>query len=226
MTAHNHAPKLFLFGDSIIDNARYVGGRPTVTDEAKKLWPHNVIQCAVDGDVIRSVMPQYERAVANGFRPDVDVIALSVMGNDLMRYTQVLHAPVTNVTEALGAIYQTVAPIFAAYTQLVKDLRAKGVRHLVLTTIYPVYSMDRIGHQNEIILGKPSAWIGMTPILGLVHRHIVDTAHATGAQVADLFSGDFTPADIVLDIEPGPSASPKVASIIVEAAKRCVGMMN
>jgi hypothetical protein len=226
MTAHNHAPKLFLFGDSIIDNARYVGGRPTVTDEAKKLWPHNVIQCAVDGDVIRSVMPQYERAVANGFRPDVDVIALSVMGNDLMRYTQVLHAPVTNVTEALGAIYQTVAPIFAAYTQLVKDLRAKGVRHLVLTTIYPVYSMDRIGHQNEIILGKPSAWIGMTPILGLVHRHIVDTAIAHGAQVADLFSGDFKPADIVLDIEPGPSASPKVASIIVEAAKRCVGMMN
>ena len=226
MKNNEHAPKVFLLGDSIIDNGPYVGTMPTVTDEVRMRWPGEVVPCAVDGGVIRSVMFQYDRAVANGFRPDVDVIALSVMGNDLMGYTHVLRAPVTNVTEALGAIYQTVAPIFAAYTQLVKDLRAKGVRHLVLTTIYPIYSMNRIGHQNEIILGKPSAWIGMTPILGLVHRHIVDTAHATGAQVADLFSGDFAPADIVLDIEPGPSASPKVASIIVDAAKRCVGMMN
>ena len=226
MKNNEHAPKVFLLGDSIIDNGPYVGNMPTVKDEVEKLWPHNVIQCAVDGDVIRSVMPQYERAVANGFRPDVDVMALSVMGNDLMGYTHVLGASVTTVSEAMGTIYATVAPIFQAYTQLISQLRAAGVKHLVLVTIYPVYSMDRIRHQNQIILGKPSAWIGMTPILGLVHRHIVDTAIAHGAQVADLFSGDFKPADIVLDIEPGPSASPKVASIIVEAAKRCAGMMN
>jgi hypothetical protein len=226
MKNNEHAPKVFLLGDSIIDNGRYVGNMPTVTDEVRKRWAGEVFLCAVDGDVIRSVELQYERAVANGFRPDVDVMAISVMGNDLMGYTHVLRAPVTTVSEAMGTIYATVAPIFQAYTQLISQLRAAGVKHLVLVTIYPVYSMDRIGHQNEIILGKPSAWIGMTPILGLVHRHIVDTAIAHGAQVADLFSGDFKPADIVLDIEPGPSASPKVASIIVDAAKRCVGMMN
>ena len=161
MKNNEHAPKVFLLGDSIIDNGPYVGNMPTVKDEVEKLWPHNVIQCAVDGDVIRSVMPQYERAVANGFRPDVDVIALSVMGNDLMGYTQVLRAPVTNVTEALGAIYQTVAPIFAAYTQLVKDLRAKGV----------IVSDRRF--VAVVRLMRAMAWLDGAPEVGASHIELL-----------------------------------------------------
>ena len=39
MKNKEHAPKVFLLGDSIIDNGPYVGSMPTVTDEVRKRWP-------------------------------------------------------------------------------------------------------------------------------------------------------------------------------------------
>ena len=35
MKNNEHAPKVFLLGDSIIDNGPYVGNMPTVTDEVE-----------------------------------------------------------------------------------------------------------------------------------------------------------------------------------------------
>lgn len=222
MTAHNHAPRLFLLGDSIIHNEWYVEGHPSVTDEVQKLWPNPVERIAWDGHRILEVEEQYEEAIAAGFNPSQDVLAMSVMGNDLRVMLGVYEQPVTTVAEGMVTAYRHIEQVFARYDALVATLRSRGVKHLVLVSIYPIYDMSLYAGErvNFYVNERTGSWVLMTPVLGMVARHIIDTAKKHGAEVADLFSGDFGPEDIVRSIEPGPSASPKVARIIVEAAKR------
>jgi len=228
MKNNEHAPKVFLLGDSIIDNGPYVGNMPTVTDEVEKLWPNHVERVAYDGHRILEVEEQYDRAIAAGFNPSQDVLVLSVMGNDLRVMLGVYELPVTTVAEGMVTAYRHIEQVFARYDALVASIRARGVKHLVLVSIYPIYDMSLYAGERVKfnVNERTGSWVLMTPVLGMVARHIIDTAKKHGAEVAELFSGDFGPEDIVLSIEPGPSASPKVARIIVEAAKRCVGMMN
>jgi hypothetical protein len=222
MTAHNDAPRLFLLGDSIIHNEWYVDGHPSVTDEVQKLWPNPVQRIAWDGHRIFEVEEQYEGAIAAGFNPSQDVLALSVMGNDLRVMLGVYEQSVTTVAEGMVTAYRHIEQVFARYDALVATLRSRGVKHLVLVSIYPIYDMSLYAGErvNFNVNERTGSWVLMTPVLGMVARHIIDTAKKHGAEVADLFSGDFGPEDIVRSIEPGPSASPKVARIIVEAAKR------
>ena len=223
-----HAPKVFLLGDSIIHNEWYVDGHPSVTDEVRKRWPNDVTRVAYDGHRILEVEEQYDRAIAAGFNPSQDVLVLSVMGNDLRVMLGVYELPVTTVAEGMVTAYRHIEQVFARYDALVASIRARGVKHLVLVSIYPIYDMSLYAGErvNFNVNERTGSWVLMTPVIGMVARHIIDTAKKHGAEVAELFSGDFGPEDIVRSIEPGPSASPKVASIIVDAAKRCVGMMN
>ena len=228
MKNNEHAPKVFLLGDSIIDNGPYVGTMPAVTDEVKKRWPNHVERVAYDGHRMLEVDQQYDDAIAAGFNPAQDVLVLSVMGNDLRVMLGVYEQPVKTVAEGMVTAYRHIEQVFARYDALVASIRARGVKHLVLVSIYPIYDMSLYAGErvNFNVNERTGSWVLMTPVLGMVARHIIDTAKKHGAEVAELFSGDFGPEDIVRSIEPGPSASPKVASIIVDAAKRCVGMMN
>ncbi len=228
MKNNEHAPKVFLLGDSIIHNEWYVDGQPSVTAEVQKRWPNPVERIAFDGDRVLDVEQQFESAIASGFNPNQDILVLSVMGNDLRVLMNVFNLPVHSVKEGMITAYRQIEQVFASYDSLVASIRKRGVKHLVLVSIYPVYDMSLYARElvNFHIKERTGSWVLMTPFIGMVARQVIDTAKKHGAEVADLFTGDFGPEDIVRSIEPGPSASPKVARIIVEAAKRCVGMMN
>jgi hypothetical protein len=121
-------------------------------------------------------------------------------------------------------LYTGIHPVLAAYAATVAALTARGVKHLVLVSIYPIYDVSGYsgGLLKSTVMDRTSSWVAVTPVLGIVSRHVIDTAKKYGAVAADLFGGDFEASDIVNQIEPGPSASPKVAAIIVAAAERAL----
>jgi hypothetical protein len=57
------------------------------------------------------------------------------------------------------------------------------------------------------------------PIINLMNSHIRAEAKRVGAKVVDLYHSDIEPNDIVFGIEPGPTASPKIAQAIVKAMR-------
>lgn len=61
-------------------------------------------------------------------------------------------------------------------------------------------------------------WILVTPVLALINKHIVTTANSVGAKVVDLFNGQIDAQDVVYSIEPGATASPKIAKLMFDVA--------
>ena len=87
---------------------------------------------------------------------------------------------------------------------MVDEMVARGCRHLVLTTIYPVYDMQRIEYMVTTIPTRVSkTWAVTAPILNLMNSHIRAEAKRVGAKVVDLYHSDIEPNDIVFGIEPG-----------------------
>lgn len=214
------APRLFLLGDSIIDNAPYVGSAQTVTDCVNALWPAGATCIAIDGAGLQHMADQFEATLAAGFRPEHDVLVLSVMGNNLRQLFGVFNQEVNNVLEGMTAMYRGIHPVLAAYDATVAALKNRGVKHLVLVSIYPIYDITLYAGDllDGEVIDRSLSWVAINPVLGIVSRHVIDTAKKHGAVAADLFGGDFGPEDIVRAIEPGANASPKVAARIVAAA--------
>ncbi|MEJ7640217.1 MAG: hypothetical protein WKF75_20190 [Singulisphaera sp.] len=89
-----------LLGDSIFDNAAYVGGRPAVIDQVRgglpEGWHASLI--AVDGDTTRGVYGQLERLPG-----DASHLFLSVGGNDALGGAAILNARAGSVADAVSS---------------------------------------------------------------------------------------------------------------------------
>jgi hypothetical protein len=117
-------------------------------------------------------------------------------------------------------IHEILSSFYATYTAMVDEMVARGCRHLVLTTIYPVFDMQRIEYMVTSVPTRVSkTWAVTAPIINLMNSHIRAEAKRVGAKVVDLYHSDIEPNDIVFGIEPGPTASPKIAQAIVKAMR-------
>jgi hypothetical protein len=221
MTVTNNK-NIFLFGDSIIENSRYTNGKSDVTTCLSELWPNKVVRVAWDGGVMDSIKTQYDMAMENGFNPENDIAIVSVIGNNMTNKVGVLVQKTVTVSDAMVTIHKVLSPLYEEYTNTIKWLKEQGVKNLALVTIYPVHDFTRYGIADKKIDNKSLTWVLVTPFLALVNMHIRTTANAFGAKVVDLFHGQINEKDVVYSIEPGATASPKIAALMAETASSFV----
>src|SRR5918998_5021062 len=90
-----------LLGDSIFDNAAYVGGAPDVVQQVRQRLPQGskTTLAAVDGSKIGDVGRQLRRVPA-----DTTHLVLSVGGNDALGRSDFLGAPARTTAEVLSAL--------------------------------------------------------------------------------------------------------------------------
>jgi hypothetical protein len=110
---------LVLLGDSIFDNAAYVGGEPTVIDQVQaKLpsgWPVSLF--AVDGNTSVHV-PQQLKSLPS----DCTHLVLSAGGNDAIGCLDLMGTPASNLMGALGTLSKMLAGFEQSYKALMTEL--------------------------------------------------------------------------------------------------------
>ena len=92
---------LVLLGDSVFDNAAYVGGGPDVAAQVRDRLPSGwrATLRAVDGSLIGGVERQLDRLPA-----DATHLVVSTGGNDALGYASVLEAGARSVAEAVDRL--------------------------------------------------------------------------------------------------------------------------
>ena len=90
-----------LLGDSIFDNAAYVGGGPAVIEQLQATLPlgWKATLCAVDGSVTHDVPGQLRRVSA-----DATHLVVSVGGNDALGQSGILSERARSAAEVLGSL--------------------------------------------------------------------------------------------------------------------------
>jgi hypothetical protein len=195
---------LVLLGDSVFDNAAYIGGGPAVIDQVRQHLPEGwrATLLAVDGSTTPDVDRQLERMPA-----DASHLVLSVGGNDALGEIGVLQNRVRSIGEALGTLADIQGRFVREYIRLLRAITALG-RSTVVCTIYnPRYAEPNLQR------------IAMTA-LALFNDVILRTALATGTPVLELRSICTADEDYANPIEPSTIGGEKLARAICDVATR------
>jgi hypothetical protein len=190
-----------LLGDSILDNAAYVSGRPAVVDQVRNRLPADgrVTLCARDGSVISDVLEQLAR-----IPDDASHLILSAGGNDVLCEIGTLQEPVNTVGEALRVLADLRSRFRHDHRRLLRAIRERGLP-TVVCTIYNPCSPDEL-LQPETIEG-----------LCLFNDSIIGNARESGFPVIDLRAVCTEIADFSNAIEPSSTGGAKIAEAICEA---------
>lgn len=192
---------LYLYGDSILDNAPYVALGDAVVDQLHHLIGANVVLCARDGAVVRDTMVQIARQQPlHG-----DVAVLSVGGNDLLniadRYVMVPAPDMNTIIDAVRRLH-------IEYQRIVARLVA-SCQHVVLCTVY-------IPPDLALIFAPIS---DMTLVHDVVRHHnqlVADAAQQFNAQLLDLTNVCTEPDDFVHIIEPSARGGAKIVNALLQ----------
>jgi hypothetical protein len=123
---------LALLGDSIFDNAAYVGGQPDVIARLRSRLPGGwkAQLLAQDGATTRDIPSQVARVA-----PDATHLVMSVGGNDALMRQDLLDTPVRSSAEALDRLAQAAREFEASYRRAL-DACLQRRLPLVVCTIY------------------------------------------------------------------------------------------
>jgi len=189
---------LLLLGDSILDNGTYTYPEPDTTARLERLvapaWA--VHRLAQDGATMRGLPPQLALL---DYRPDAAV--LSVGGNDLMAYVDMIQRPATSVAEVLGELLAIADGFHLHYEAAVRSVMGRADR-TILCTIY------------EVPLQPPMAGTLARVPLGLVNDRILRIGAELGLEVLELRRVCTEVEDFVLEIEPSAQGAEKIARAI------------
>jgi hypothetical protein len=121
-----------LLGDSIFDNAAYVGGGPDVVEQLRTRLPAGwqATLCAVDGAVTRDVHRQLECIPHRATH-----IVLSVGGNDALGHSGVLDQAAASVAQAVWRLADIREEFGRRYGSMLEEVMRLGTP-LALCTIY------------------------------------------------------------------------------------------
>ena len=197
-------PHVVLLGDSIFDNAAYVGGGPDVVallrDALPAGWRATLL--AVDGAVTDDVPRQLGRVPA-----DATHLVLSVGGNDALAHVGLLDRRPRSGAEALEWFAEAAGTFAGRYRALLGriDAARRPGQHVAACTIY------------EGNLG-PDMQRAATAAIAIFDDVIARAAHAHGwplLELRDLFT---EPADYANPIEPSVRGGTKLARAIARWA--------
>jgi hypothetical protein len=145
---------LVLLGDSIFDNAAYVGNGPSVIQQVNSQLPGNwqASLLAKDGDTTIQVAQQLTRLPL-----DITHLALSVGGNDALGCIARLESVVATVKQGLVALTEIKTEFESNYQALLSTLMALK-KPLMVCTIYdqvpglPAELRTALSLFNDVIL--------------------------------------------------------------------------
>lgn len=196
MTGH-----VTLLGDSILDNASYVPGGPSVIEHLRRMLPSGwkTTLLAQDGATVSATFAQVNRIPA-----DSTHLVLSVGGNDALWLAGSIFAtPTSDMREALQALAHACEGFGYDYRRLVNELRQLR-QPLTICTIY------------DAAPGLDAAELaGLTVFNDCITR----TAFKTRVALIDLRvvcdeSSDYS---AISPIEPSASGGGKIARAIISA---------
>lgn len=193
---------LALIGDSVFDNGAYTRGGPAVVSQVKRHAPigWRVTLGAVDGATIDGVAAQIDRLPT-----DVERVALSIGGNDVLGHVPLLEAPVTRSAEAVRMIGDAAGAFEEAYRAMLRHCLHVD-RHTVICTVYggnfPDAAFQRV------------ARTALTPFNDAIIRIGVEY----GLTIVDLRLVCDEPVDFANAIEPSSIGGEKIARAVLRAA--------
>jgi len=195
------AGHVVLLGDSIFDNAAYVGGGPDVARQLREALPGGwrTTLLAVDGAVAAGV----ERQLA-ALPPDAGLLVVSAGGNDALGASHILDTRVGSVAEGVARLAEAQARFAASYRAMLEAVVARG-RPAALCTIYDAnYPEPR----RRVVVAA----------LSLFNDVITRAAFARGLPLVDLRLVCDEPGDYANPIEPSVQGGRKIAAAIARLA--------
>lgn len=188
-----------LLGDSIFDNAAYVGaGDPDVVRQLQEQLPHDwqATLLAVDGSVIRSVRSQLERLPAAASH-----LILSVGGNDALGHARLLEAPARSMADALTTLARAGEDFERAYRLMLEDTLSRRLPTAVCTIYNPCFA-------------EPQQQRLAVTALCIFNDAIIRAAFAHGLPLIDLRLICNDERDYANPIEPSARGGAKIAAAI------------
>ena len=191
-------PHVVLLGDSIFDNAAYVGRGPDVVAQLAAALPAGwrATLLAVDGAVVDDVGRQLAR-----IPDDATHLVVSAGGNDALAHTGLLDRPATSSAQVLGWLADAVEGFERRYRRLLDEVVRLGLP----TTLCTIYEGN---------LGPPVQRLARTA-LAVFDDAILRLAAERGLPTIELRHVCTEPADYANPIEPSVRGGEKIARAIV-----------
>jgi lysophospholipase L1-like esterase len=190
-----------LLGDSIFDNAAYVGNAPDVVRQVRQRLPQGskATLRAVDGSTTEDVSEQLR------YLPqDATHLIVSAGGNDALGHIAFLGAPARSIAEALLGLAEIAAEFEQRYRDMLTEVLAHGLLTAVCTIYYPRFPDPDL--QKIAVTG-----------LTVFNDCIIRAAFTRGIPLLDLRFVCTEEGDYADPIEPSAQGGEKIADSIVEA---------
>lgn len=194
-------PHLILLGDSIFDNAAYVGAGPAVITQVRRRLPDGwrATLAAIDGSTTQEIP-----AALAGLPEDVTHLALSVGGNNALLAAGLLAERVSYAAEGLARLHAAAAQFEHEYRTMLAAVLARRLPTLVCTVYNP--RMPDPYQQRVHVAG-----------LCLFNDAVIRVAAAAGLPLLDLRLICTEEADYANPIEPSSHGGAKIAAALVGA---------
>lgn len=193
---------IVLAGDSIFDNAAYVGGGPDVIRQLRAILPGGwqATLNAVDGAVISGMAAQL-----HALPGDATHLVVSVGGNDALAAAGVLEEPARSVTEAVGKLMNVRERFQREYRAMLDQVQRTGLV-AAICTIYEARFPDPL--TRRVAAGA----------LTLINDCITREAFARDLTLIDLRLICDNDQDFANPIEPSIRGGEKIAGAIAQFA--------
>ena len=190
---------IVLLGDSIFDNAAYVGGGPDVIRQLKSILPQDwqATLLAVDGSVTTDVIRQMSKIPASATH-----LIVSAGGNDGLSRADILQRPARSVGDAVDQLASLRAEFCQNYRRMLSALVALK-QPLALCTVYDPRFPDPLMQRLT------------TTALNIFNDCILREAITHGLPVLDLRLICTEAEDYANEIEPGVPGGRKIAAGIL-----------
>jgi lysophospholipase L1-like esterase len=191
-----------LLGDSIFDNAAYVGpGEPDVVRQVRKLSPEGsrATLLAVDGSRLTDVARQLAAVPA-----DATHLVLSCGGNDALGHAGLLEERASSVAECLDKLARAAGQFERDYRGVVAALSARSLPAVLCTIYYPRFADAEVQQ------------LAVTA-LSVFNDCITRAAFAAGLPLIDLRLTCDEARDYANPIEPSARGGDKIARAITRA---------
>jgi hypothetical protein len=189
---------VILLGDSIFDNAAYVGGGPAVIEQLRDClsgeWQATL--CAVDGNMTTNVARQLENLPS-----DANFLIVSVGGNDAINASAVLAREARSVAEALQLLADTADQFEYNYQTMLRAVLRQQLPTALCTIYYPRFP-------------EPDFQRVALTALTVFNDCIIRAAFTHGLPLIDLRLICNEDADFANPIEPSVQGGAKIAAVI------------
>ncbi len=194
-------PHIVLLGDSIFDNATYVGENPDVITQLRMKVPDNwnASLKAIDGNKVDDVYEQLEQ-----LPKDVTHLVLSVGGNDALSCIGILNEKVASSAEVfikLANLREDFEQQYQKLLQSILSLKLPTALCTIYNPNYPESTYQRIG----------------VTALTIFNDVIIRQAFQNGIPLIDLRLTCNEASDYANPIEPSCAGGEKIVNAIVNA---------